>query len=384
MNKRKALVGCQIFDGEQRHDDCALLIEAGRIAAITPIDELARDVETIEMGHGLLAPGFIDLQVNGGGGVLFSDQPDIEAIKTIIAAHSRFGSTAMMITLISQTPEIMSAAIKAGIAAQKANIPGFLGLHLEGPHLAREKCGAHNPDLLCAMSDSDIETYKKAAASLQQLIITVAPEVVTPKQISALKQAGIMVSLGHSNATYAQGKSAIMAGAGAITHLFNAMSPLHHRDPGLVGVALENKAAFAGLIADGHHVSTETVRIALRARNGPGKIFLITDAMSTIGTDLETIMLYGHKIYRKHGRLTLADGTLAGADLDMLTAVRFMVKQVGVKLEEALRMASLYPAQCINAAPEIGRLLPGSKANIVQLDDELKLKNVWIEGKRLQ
>ncbi len=381
MTNRKALTGCEIFDGEMRHRDCALIVGDGLVSAIVPSADLPEDMEKVVLGPGVLAPGFIDLQVNGGGGVLFNEKPDLATIETICAAHQRFGTTAAMVTLITDTREVRSRALEAGLAAQEKKVPGFLGLHLEGPHLSEAKRGAHDTRLLRAMDDDDLAFYKKAASLLNRLITTVAPEVVSDKQVSALDDAGIYVSLGHSNASYDEASAAANAGACAITHLFNAMSPLHQRDPGMVGVALENGALFAGLIADGFHVSGETIRIALRAKKGPGKIFLVTDAMSTVGTDVTTLTLNGRNVTRENGRLTLDDGTLAGADLDMMTALRFMVLEVGVELDEALRMAALYPAECIGLAPHYGCLKPGSKANIVHIDPTLALRQVWIEGR---
>jgi N-acetylglucosamine-6-phosphate deacetylase len=215
------------------------------------------------------------------------------------------------------------------------------------------------------------------------LVVTVAPEAVTPAQISRLAQAGIMVSLGHSDADYEGAIEAFSAGATLVTHLFNAMSPLAHREPGLVGAALQHGPVFAGLIADGFHVNAAAIAIALRAKKGPGRLFLVTDAMATVGTEMRQFELQGRTIHRRGGRLTLSDGTLAGADLDMISAVRFMHRAVDVELGEVLRMASLYPAQAIGQHHRMGRLASGCDASFVHLSDDLAVRNVWIKGRHV-
>ena len=325
-----------------------------------------------------MRPALSICRVNGGGGVLFNEQPDVDAIEVICAAHARFGTTALLATLITDTVEVTEAAIAAGAAAR--SVSGFLGLHLEGPHLSLAKKGAHDPALIRTMQEDDLDRLIAAAGSVPYLMTTVAPESVMPAQIRALANAAVKVSIGHTAASFADVRNAADAGACAITHLFNAMSPLTHREPGAVGAALRIGSLSAGLIADGFHVDPEVIRIALSAKQGPGKLFLVTDAMSSIGTDQACFSLNGRTIRREGGRLTLADGTLAGADLDMISAVRFMTETVGVPLEEALRMASLYPAQCIGAE-HIGHLRPGAAASMVHLDGGFTVKRVWIEGR---
>ncbi len=211
-------------------------------------------------------------------------------------------------------------------------------------------------------------------------MVTVAPESVTNSQISELSRAGIVVSLGHSDAPYSDALKAIKAGAGCVTHLFNTMSPLTHREPGIVGAALNSGSVYAGLIADGYHVDPAAISIALAAKKAPGQIFLVTDAMSTIGTDITSFDLNGRKIVRKGGCLMLEDGTLAGADLDMAYAVRFMQDIIGLDRFEAIRMASLYPANCIGASAEYGNLKPGAYANMVHLSDDNHVRRSWWKG----
>jgi N-acetylglucosamine-6-phosphate deacetylase len=346
-------------------------------------DLLPPGCESTRLDGGFLAPGFVDLQVNGGGGVLLNDRPDVEAIGRICVAHAQFGTVALLATLITDTPEITEKTIAAGRAAAAAKVPGFLGLHLEGPHLSLARKGAHDPTLIRPMEEEDLLRLKNAVADLPVLQTTVAPETVTPQQVAALAGAGVVVSIGHSDSSFEMACAAIAAGARQMTHLFNAMSQLGHRQPGMVGAALESQSLYAGVIADGIHVSRHALAIALRAKRGPGRIFLVTDAMATIGTDMTEFTLNGRLIKRSNGRLTLEDGTLAGADLDMISAVRFIHREIGVDLGEALRMASLYPAEAARQERRLGRLRQGAAASFVHLSEDLDIRSVWIDGKKV-
>lgn len=380
MSDLLAISGARIFDGHAWHDDAALLIEFGYVSGIVPADAIPANAERVRLGGGMIVPGFIDLQVNGGGGVLFNNDPSVSAIRTICAAHAQFGTTALLPTLITDTVPINVAAIAAGIAADAARVPGFLGLHLEGPHLALSRKGTHDPALIRPMDDADLARLVAAAKALPNLLCTVAAETVTPTQIAALADAGIVVSLGHSDAGYDAAMSAFRAGATMSTHIFNAMSQMGNREPGLVGATLDYPSAFAGLIADGIHVHPASIGAALRAKQGPGRIFLVTDAMSQTGTDIETLCLNGRTITRAEGALRLADGTLAGADLDMIDAVNFMIDRIGLDIGEAIRMASLYPAEAMGIASAHGTLLRGAVGSFVHLSDIREVKATWIDG----
>tara|TARA_R110002020_G_scaffold18686_9_gene64839 strand:+ start:1298 stop:2458 length:1161 start_codon:yes stop_codon:yes gene_type:complete len=380
MSDLVAIVGARIFDGQDWHDDAALLIEFGMVSAIVPVAAVPAHSMVMPMGGGMLVPGFIDLQVNGGGGVLFNNDPSLSAIRTICAAHARFGTTALLPTLISDTVAVTTAAIAAGQMAAAQAVPGFLGLHLEGPHLSLARKGTHDPALIRPMDDADLARLVAASAALPNLLLTVAPETVTPTQIAALAAAGITVSLGHSDAGYATATTAFAAGATMVTHLFNAMSQLGNREPGVVGAALQSDGVHAGLIADGIHVHPAAIDLALRAKAGPGRLFLVTDAMSQTGTDLTEFTLNGRTITRSGGALRLADGTLAGADLDMIDAVTFMHARIGLPFEQALRMASLYPAQALGIADTHGHLSPGAVASFVHLGDSHAVRATWIAG----
>jgi N-acetylglucosamine-6-phosphate deacetylase len=369
-----------IFDGAAEHADSALKIDGGRIAAIVPQSSVPASASVQRFDSGMIAPGFVDLQVNGGGGVMLNDDPSVDAIEHICAAHRPFGTTSLLPTLITDTKEKTRAVIAAGIEAQRRGVPGFRGLHLEGPHLAKSRKGAHDPDLIRPMDEQDLIELTEAKKALETLYVTVAPESVSKEQITLLSRAGIIVSLGHSDTSYDTAKSAFEAGASSVTHLFNAMSQISNREPGLAGAALEAGAVFCGLIADGFHVHEAVMKIALRGKQGPGRIFLVTDAMSTVGSDIASFTLNGRTIRREGGRLTLADGTLAGADVDMMACVRFAHFKLGLSKAEALRMAGLYPAQCIGRETEIGALRPGARADFVHLSDSFELTGVFAGG----
>ena len=377
-----ALRAGTIFDGEAWHRAAALIVRDGLVESVVEASRIPAGLPVAEHGGDMLAPGFVDLQVNGGGGVMLNDRQDAGAIRTICEAHARFGTTALLATLITDTPENTAAAIRAGAQASRDGVPGFLGLHLEGPHLWKSRKGAHDPALIRLMTDADLEALVAAGAQMPVLLTTVAPESVDPAQIAALARAGVVVSLGHSDVGFPKASECAAAGATVVTHLFNAMSQIANREPGLAGTALAKGALWAGLIADGIHVDPVTIGIALRAKTGPARIFLVTDAMSTIGTDMTSFTLNGRLIKRQGGRLTLEDGTLAGADLDMISAVRFMHEAIGLELGEALRMASLYPAQAVGVDASHGRLAKGARADIVSLSDGLDVSSVWIGGRK--
>ncbi|RCW88166.1 N-acetylglucosamine-6-phosphate deacetylase [Paracoccus lutimaris] len=365
---REILTGARIFDGSRLIDRHALVIEDGHIAAILPEDKVPRaGARTVP---GILAPAFLDLQVNGGGGIMVDGATDLAALRHICAAHRSLGTGGILPTLITDTPEATANVIAAGIAAADAGVPGFLGLHLEGPHLDPRRKGAHDPALIRPMTGDDLARLCEAARRLPVLMVTLAPESASPQQIAALAGAGAVVSLGHSDCSYDEARAAFEAGARCATHLFNAMSQIGHRAPGLAGAILSGQAG-AGLIADGIHVHPAVMGLALAAR--PEGIFLVTDCMAFAGTDLTEMELNGRQVLRRDGRLTLADGTLAGADLTLPQAIATLVSQVGIAPERALAMATLEPARLIGLQDSHGRLVPGRKADLVRLGPDFQL-----------
>jgi len=379
---KTAITGARIFDGATWHDRSALVLNEGVVEGLIAADS-PTDAIRVPADGALIVPGFVDLQVNGGGGALLNLTPTLDAIRTMCTNYARFGTTAMLPTLITDTPEKNVVAIAAGAEAVAANVPGFLGLHIEGPHLTLSRKGAHDPKLIRPMEEADLLRFLDARKKLPNLLVTVAVEAADTTQISRMAEAGITVSIGHSDGTYAQVLAAVEAGASMVTHLFNAQSQLGNREPGIVGAALDFGAISAGLIAAGIHVHPTPIGIALRAKRGPGQIFLVTDAMSPTGTDWTEFVLTGQTVYRKDGALRLADGTLAGADLTMIDAIKFVHRTVGVPIDEALRMASLYPAQALGVASTHGHLTRGARADFVVLTDVLDIHSTWIGGEKV-
>ncbi|WP_170573286.1 N-acetylglucosamine-6-phosphate deacetylase [Ruegeria atlantica] len=336
-----------LFDGRGLHFGHATTFRDGTLAGTVPDESAPKDGQVVDLNGDILCPGFVDLQVNGGDGVMFNDDPSVDTIRRIADAHRRLGVASLLPTLITDTPEKTQAAIEAAIQAVRAGVPGVAGLHLEGPHLSVARKGAHDGALIRPMEEADLATLIEAAGELPCLMVTLAPESVSEKQVQALCEAGVLVSLGHSDADFVTCQRYATAGARCVTHLFNAMSQMGNREPGLVGAALANGGLSAGVIADGIHVHPEVMRAAWAAKTAPGQVFLVSDAMAVAGTDQTAFELEGRRITRTDGRLTLEDGTLAGADLDLTTAIRTLVTQVGVPLQDALAAATTYPATLI-------------------------------------
>ena len=369
-----------VFDGTRMLPGHALVVEDGRVATIAGPGEVPADVRLVDLGDGILAPGFVDLQVNGGGGVMFNAAPSVDTLRVIAQAHAGLGATTILPTLITDTPARTRAAIEAAIAATEQGVAGIGGLHLEGPHLSLARKGAHDPALIRPMGPADLAALLEAARRLPVLKVTVAPENVSRDQVAALAGAGVLVSLGHTDADFDTCMDYAAAGARCATHLFNAMSQMQNRAPGLVGAVLHNGALSSGLIADGIHVHPAAMAAALRAKRGPGAVFLVSDAMASAGTDLESFDIGGRLVLRRDGRLTLEDGTLAGADLALATALQTLTGKVGMDVAEALTMATARPAAL--AGLSAGRLQPGAQADFIHLDRGLVLRGVWQNGTR--
>ncbi|WP_425038456.1 N-acetylglucosamine-6-phosphate deacetylase [Primorskyibacter sp. S187A] len=349
-----AFVGADIFDGERLQTGKALAIWADGTCQIVAETNLPVDLPRHLLPGGTITPGFVDLQVNGGGGRMFNDDPSCETLAIMAEAHRRGGTIALLPTLITDTPARTAAAIDAAERAMDARIPGIVGLHLEGPHLSVARKGAHDPNLIRTMEADDLAALLGAAERLPNLLVTIAPESVTPAQIHKMRDAGIIVSLGHTDASYDTCMHAFEAGASMATHLFNAMSQLTNREPGLVGAALARDDVFAGVIADGIHVHPVSLRLALEAKSEPDRLFLVTDAMATAGSEITSFQLNGRRVLRQDQRLTLEDGTLAGADLALPRALQVMTEQVGDPLERALARATRTPASLLRAPGRLG------------------------------
>lgn len=364
--------GAAVFDGTTLSRTASLRVENGRVAGPGP-------GEVVRLDGGILAPGLLDLQVNGAGGRMVDASTTAETLAEVCAIHAGLGATGILPTLITDTPEATARVIVAGIEAARRQTPGFLGLHLEGPHLDPRRKGAHDPSLIRPMTEADLQQLLEAAAKLPSLMVTLAPESASAEQIAKLAGAGVIVSLGHSDCSHATATAAIAAGARCVTHLFNAMSQLGNRDPGLVGAAL-TQPVHVGLIADGIHVVPETIRIAMAA--SPDRLFLVSDAMAAAGSTLTEFTLNGRRILRRDGRLTLEDGTLAGADLTLPQAIGVMTG-LGTRPEVALAMATSRPAACLGREDELGHLRAGRAADMVHLGPDGKLLAVWRAGQQI-
>jgi N-acetylglucosamine-6-phosphate deacetylase len=373
---RTAIAASHVFDGVALHRDTAVLIDGTSITALLPRADVPANAQVRALPDGLwLAPGFIDTQVNGGGGVLLNDDPTPKGISAIVSAHRKFGTTALLPTLITDLPETTSRAIRAADEAA-ASMPGVLGIHLEGPFLSPERPGVHDPRRLRRPGDEDLAiiTAKRRGVTL----VTLAPEQVPNGFIAALAAAGVRVALGHSMATYAQTRSAMADGLTGFTHLFNAMRPLASREPGPITAALEDPAAWFGMIVDGIHVDPAVLRLALRGLAQP---MLVTDAMPPVGGGGSAFRLYGDEITVRDGHCFRRDGTLAGSMLDMASAVRNCVDLLGVPLTDALRFASSNPANFLGLGHTLGRLAPGCRADLVAFDPTtIEVASTWVAG----
>jgi len=378
---KTVLRNARILTADGFRDDLALVIEAGRITALVSdaAPQLGSAAEQVDLGGGWLLPGFIDAQVNGGGGVLFNNTPDVESLRTLAAAHRRFGTTALLPTLISDDVQVMRTAIDATRQAIADGVPGVIGIHLEGPYIAPARKGTHDANKF-RVPDAD-EIAMAGSLDNGVTLLTLAPERVPLDSIRALVERGVIVAAGHTAATYEEARAGLEAGIRGFTHMYNAMSPLTGREPGAVGAALEDRGSWVGIIADGVHVHPASLRVAL-ATKPQGKVMLVTDAMPPVGADSPSYELYGEVITAVDGVVRNAAGSLAGSALDMATAVRNAVNLLGLSLEEAARMASRYPAQFLNVDDRLGEIAEGYQADLVLLDDALQVRATWIAGER--
>jgi N-acetylglucosamine-6-phosphate deacetylase len=381
-----ALCGARMFDGEVFHDHeterLAVVIEGAKIRGVVAMERLAPEIRRVDARKHLLAPGFIDLQVNGGGGALLNDAPSLDVVRRIARAHRAYGTTGLLPTVITDRLEVVKSAVAAVSAARAAGDGSILGVHVEGIYIDLPKRGAHPAEFV-----RDIDTLAQIRAELDWLkeakcgsiLLTISPAKMPLEMISDLAAAGIIVSLGHSEATAEQAQAALAAGARGFTHLYNAMSPMTHRQPGMVGAALADRSSYCGIIADGHHVSPTALKVAINAKPS-GRIVLVTDAMPTAAGGPDHFDLLGRRVTLKEDRLELPDGTLAGSNLTMDAALRYAVDILGVELGEALRMASLNPASFIRRDHDLGRIAPGYRANLVLLDKALTVRGTWVDG----
>jgi len=376
---REALGNGRVLLDEGFVDGRVVLVEDGKIADICGMgDARIGDARRVDLAGALLVPGFVDSQVNGGGGVLFNDDPSVATIRTIGSAHRQFGTTSFLPTLISDDLSVLLRAIGAVRDAMASGVPGVAGVHLEGPFLSEAKKGTHDHT---KFRDLDREAVAMLSSlGVGRTLVTLAPEETTPQTIAKLAHAGVVVSAGHTNATYEEMKAAFDHGLTGITHLFNAMSPMTHREPGTVGAALDDERIWCGIIVDGRHVSPVVLKIALRSKRHD-RFMLVTDAMPSVGAAHPEFMLQGKKITVKDGICVDENGILSGSAIDMASAVRNTVSMLGVPLDEAVRMGSTYPAEFLGLSGEIGRIAPGYRANLLAMSERVEIRQTWIDGK---
>lgn len=376
---KQVLRNARMLAGDEFRDDLALVIEDGRISAVLPdaAPALGQAGEQMDLGGGWLLPGFIDVQVNGGGGALFNNTPDVDTLRVIASAHRRFGTTALLPTLISDDVQVMRRAIAATRQAIAMKVPGVIGIHLEGPYIAPARKGTHDASRFRVPDAEEIALV--ASLDNGATLLTLAPERVPLESIRALVERGVIVAAGHTAATYEEARAGLDAGIRGFTHLYNAMSPLLGREPGAVGAALEDRESWVGVIVDGVHVHPGSLRVALAAKP-IGRVLLVTDAMPPVGADDPSYELYGETITAVDGVVRNAAGSLAGSALDMATAVRNTVRLLGQPLAEAARMASTYPARFLNVDDRLGHIAEGFQADLVLLDDALQVRGTWIAG----
>ncbi len=377
-----ALVNGRVLTDRGIVEGQSVIVAGGRIRALTPNGDLPTGISVRrDLGGRLLLPGFVDVQVNGGGGALFGDAPSVATLRKIAQAHRRFGTTGFLPTLISADLKAIGEAIAAVEAAIAEGVPGILGIHIEGPFLSRERKGIHDASKFRLL---DTEAFRLLTSVKHgKTLVTLAPEETTPETIGRLVAAGVIVSAGHTDATYAETRRALDRGLSGFTHLFNAMSPMTSREPGAVGAALEDRDSWCGVIVDGIHVDPAVLRIALRCKRAD-RMMLITDAMPSVGSDEKSFELQGRNIVVQDGVCVAPDGTLAGSDLDMAGAVRNAMALLGLDLHAAVEMASRNPAAFLGLEEDMGRIAPGCRANLVLATDNLEVVETWIDGRGIE
>ena len=380
---RRLLAGARVFTGDRIVDGHTVVLDGDRVAAVLPAGDAPSDARARRLpADSLLVPGFIDVQINGAGGVLFNDTPTVDAALAIAAVVRRTGTTSILPTLITDETSKLQQACDAAALANARPAGGVLGVHLEGPFLSRERPGVHPARWMRRPDAGDLALLVAAARRFDgrgRLLITLAFECVDDADIAQLAAAGIIVAAGHTAATVERTREALAAGVRGFTHLGNAMPPIANRQPGPIVAALADPDAWCCIIVDGLHVHPALLRLVVQVKP-PGKVVVVTDAMPTVGSDAASFQLFGRTIRRQDGRLVTDDGVLAGADIDMAASVRNCVQLLGLPLEDSLRMASLYPAAYLGLDRELGRIAPGYRADLALIRPDLGVLATWVAG----
>ena len=376
---KQALLGSQIFCGERFYDDHALLVEGKSIVDIVDKNNTPDNFNKIELDQGILAPGFIDLQVNGGGGVLFNNSPNKESLNTIIKAHQFFGTTSVMPTVISDSLEVLEQCIKT-VTEEIKNNSSLLGIHIEGPFFNTKYRGVHQKQYISTINSDYLNLFESLKGF--PVMLTLAPECISSQQLKHLTSLGIKTLAGHSDASYDELDDAIKNGLDGFTHLFNAMSQISAREPGVVGSALHFENTFASIIVDLHHVHPSLIQLAYELKP-TGKLFFISDSMATINHGKPSFELYDEVVNESDGRLVNSEGKLAGSSITQIDAVKNAYQKCNIPLNQALAMASRYPAEYLGIENHLGSLKPGYRADLVHFDSNFKVHNTWVSGKQI-
>jgi len=377
---KQALLGSQIFCGERFYDHHALLIDGNSIIEIVDEKNIPNAFNKIELDQGILAPGFIDLQVNGGGGILFNNRPTKESLNTIINAHQFFGTTSIMPTVISDSVKVLTKCTRAVTQEIKKN-SALLGIHMEGPIFSLKYRGVHQKKYISKLSSEYLELF----SNLKEfpVILTLAPECISIKDLNHLASLGLKIMAGHTDASYDELEQAAKKNLNGFTHLFNAMSQMSAREPGAVGAALDFDNLYASIIVDLHHVHHSLIKLAYQ-KKPIGKLFFISDSMATINHGEPTFELYDEVVSEQNGRITNAEGKLAGSSITQIDAVKNAYQKCNIPLDHALAMASRYPAEFIGVDRYLGSLKPNYRADLVHFDSNFKVNNVWTSGVKIK
>ena len=377
---KQALLGSQIFCGERFYDHHALLIDGNSIIEIVDEKNIPNAFNKIELDQGILAPGFIDLQVNGGGGILFNNSPTKESLNTIINAHQFFGTTSIMPTVISDSIKVLTKCTRAVTQEIKKN-SALLGIHIEGPFFSLKYRGVHQKKYISKLSSEYLELF----SNLKEfpVILTLAPECISIKDLNHLASLGLKIMAGHTDASYDELEQAAKNNLNGFTHLFNAMSQISAREPGAVGAALDFDNLYASIIVDLHHVHHSLIKLAYQ-KKPIGKLFFISDSMATINHGEPTFELYDEVVSEQNGRITNAEGKLAGSSITQIDAVKNAYQKCNIPLDHALAMASRYPAKFIGVDQYLGSLKPNYRADLVHFDSNFKVNNVWTSGVKIK
>ena len=371
-----ALTNCKLYTGSDVLTNHAVIVNQGLIEAVCPEDALPQTIKTIDLKGANVSPGFIDLQLNGCGGVMLNDEITAQTMQIMHQANLKSGCTSYLPTLITSSDEDMRAAVAAAREYHAQYQNQSLGLHLEGPYLNVAKKGIHSVDYIRPSDDSMIDFMCDNADVIAK--VTLAPEHNDAAHIERLSAAGIVVSIGHTNATYSQARQSFDSGVTFATHLFNAMTPMVGREPGVVGAIYDTPEVYAGIIADGFHVDYANIRIAHKIKGE--KLVLVTDATAPAGADMDYFIFVGKKVYYRDGKCVDEHGTLGGSALTMIEAVQNTVEHVGIALDEALRMATLYPAKAIGVDNKLGRIKKGLVANLTVFDRDFNVQATVVNG----